>query len=320
MGITHIIRGVDHLTNAARQSQIYAGLGWQIPQFAHVPLIHGADGAKLSKRHGALGVEAYRAMGFLPEALRNYLVRLGWSHGDDEVIPTAQLISWFDIDAINKSAARFDFAKLEALNAHYIRQADDHDLFERAIAILPEIEGGDRIAKSLAAGASPQFKAAIPSLKERSKTLLDLIKGADYVFAERPLMLDEKSAKLIDAEARAMLAKLLPKLAAANGWTAAELEALVRSFAEENGLKLGKVAQPLRAVLTGQTVSPPVFDVMSVLGEADRRLCSTRMIMPTSVMAGYRAWPAACCAAAGNDTDDCLSGQRAAQNTSSKVL
>lgn len=269
MGITHVIRGVDHLTNAARQSQIFAGLGWQIPQFAHVPLIHGADGAKLSKRHGALGVEAYRAMGYLPEALRNYLVRLGWSHGDDEIIPTAQLISWFDIDAINKSAARFDFAKLEALNAHYIRQADDHVLFERTIAILPEIEGGDRIAKALAAGASPQFRAAIPSLKERSKTLLDLIKGADYVFAERPLTLDEKSAKLIDAEARAMLARLLPKLSAAKEWTAAELEVLVRTFAEESGLKLGKVAQPLRAVLTGQTVSPPVFDVMAVLGDAE---------------------------------------------------
>ncbi|MCB1504790.1 MAG: glutamate--tRNA ligase [Hyphomicrobiaceae bacterium] len=269
MGVTHVIRGVDHLTNTARQTQIYQGLGWSVPEFSHVPLIHGPDGAKLSKRHGALGVEAYRAMGYLPEALRNYLVRLGWSHGDDEIIPTAQLIEWFDVTGIGKSAARFDFAKLEALNAHYIRQSDDHELFERAIAILPEIEGGDEIAQALAGGASTQFRAAIPSLKERSKTLLDLIHGAGYIFARRPLVLDDKASKQIDADSRRMLAELLPRLHTVKSWDAQSIESEVRAFAEAAGLKLGKVAQPLRAALTGSTVSPPVFDVMTVLGDEE---------------------------------------------------
>lgn len=269
MGITHVIRGVDHLTNAARQTQIYLGLGWSMPEFSHVPLIHGPDGAKLSKRHGALGVEAYRSMGYLPEALRNYLVRLGWSHGDDEIIPTSQLIAWFDVDGIGKSPARFDFAKLEALNAHYIRQADDAELFDRAVHILPEIEGGDHIAKALARGASTQFRAAIPSLKARSKTLVELIHGANYVFAARPLALDEKAQKQLDQEARRMLAALHTRLKTTKVWDAAALEGEVRTFAEANGLKLGKVAQPLRAALTGSTVSPPVFDVMTVLGEEE---------------------------------------------------
>lgn len=269
MGITHVIRGVDHLTNAARQAQIYIGLGWSVPQFSHVPLIHGPDGAKLSKRHGALGVEAYRAMGYLPEALRNYLVRLGWSHGDDEIIPTSQLIEWFDVDGIGKSPARFDFAKLEALNAHYIRHADDLELFERAVHLLPEIKGGDRIAKALAEGAGARFRAAIPSLKERSKTLVDLLHGADYVFANRPLTLDDKAEMQLDTDARRMLADLLVRLKIAKSWDAAALEAQVREFAESSGLKLGKVAQPLRAALTGSTVSPPVFDVMAVLGEEE---------------------------------------------------
>ena len=269
MGVTHVIRGVDHLTNAARQTQIYAGMGWTVPVWAHVPLIHGADGAKLSKRHGAQGVEEYRSMGYLPVALRNYLVRLGWSHGDDEIISTEQLIEWFDIDAIGKSAARFDFAKLEALNGHYIRQASDDELFERATHILPEIEGGLALAQKLAAGAANQFRAAIPSLKERSKTLLDIIHGAGYVFAERPLAIDEKAAKQLDEASRQVLGKLAAHLAGSPEWTAAALEASVRDYAEANGLKLGKIAQPLRAALTGSTVSPPVFDVMAVLGEAE---------------------------------------------------
>ncbi len=269
MGVTHVIRGVDHLTNTARQTQIYNGLGWSVPEFSHVPLIHGSDGAKLSKRHGALGVEAYRAMGYLPEALRNYLVRLGWSHGDDEIIPTAKLIEWFDVDGIGKSAARFDFAKLEALNAHYIRQADDQELYERTIRLLPEIEGGDRIAKAISEGAGSKFRAAIPSLKERSKTLLDLLHGAQYVFAQRPLSLEDKAQKQLDPDTRRMLANLLARLNAVTTWNAEALEAEVRQFAEAGGLKLGKVAQPLRAALTGSTVSPPVFDVMAVLGQSE---------------------------------------------------
>lgn len=269
MGITHVIRGVDHLTNAARQSQIYTGLGWTVPEFAHVPLIHGADGAKLSKRHGALGLEAYRAMGYLPEALRNYLVRLGWSHGDDEIISTAQLIEWFDFDGMGKSPARFDIAKLEALNAHYIRHCDNHELFERAVHIMPEIDGGHDLAEALARGASGAFAAAIPSLKERSKTLLELISGAGYVFASRPLALDDKATKQMTDDNRQMLAELLQELKTAATWNAASLESDVRSFAETKGLKLGKVAQPLRAALTGSTVSPPVFDVLEVLGEEE---------------------------------------------------
>lgn len=266
MGVTHVIRGVDHLTNAARQSQIYAAMGWGLPQFAHVPLIHGADGAKLSKRHGALGVEAYRDMGYLPAALRNYLVRLGWSHGNDEIISTEQLISWFDLDGIGRSAARFDTAKLEDLNGHYIRSTPDEELVRRVEDVLPSMDNGAAIKTKLDSGARAQLIKAMPGLKERAKTLRELIDGSSYLFAERPLQLDEKAAKLLDPDAVAVLKSLAEKLAAVGTWTAAELEAAVRAFAEESQVKLGKVAQPLRASLTGRAVSPPVFDVMEVLG------------------------------------------------------
>jgi glutamyl-tRNA synthetase len=299
MGITHVVRGVDHLTNAARQTQIYNAMGWRVPVWAHVPLIHGADGAKLSKRHGAQGVEDYRSMGYLPVALRNYLVRLGWSHGDDEIMSTDQLVAWFDIDDINKSASRFDFKKLDDLNAHYIRQTDDAELVRRirqmmphldftalaalpvdpkaparsdvalareVAAVLPAITSGSELAAAFAAKGWDRFEAAIPSLKERSKTLADLISGALYLVAQRPLALDEKAAKLIDAEAKTLLVGLLPHLEAEASWTAGALETAVRTHAEATGAKLGKVAQPLRAALTGRAVSPPVFDVMAVLG------------------------------------------------------
>ncbi|MGE5267851.1 MAG: glutamate--tRNA ligase [Deltaproteobacteria bacterium] len=299
MGITHVVRGVDHLTNAARQTQIYNAMGWRVPVWAHVPLIHGADGAKLSKRHGAQGVEEYRSMGYLPAALRNYLARLGWSHGDDEIMSTDQLIAWFDIDDINKSAARFDFKKLDDLNAHYIRQSDDGELVRRVRqmlphldfaalralpadpkaparsdialareigALLPAVETGDGLAALFEAKGWDRFQAAIPSLKERARTLAELLAGALYLVAERPLGLDEKAAKLIDAEARTLIRDLLPRLAESPSWTAGDLEAVVRTFAEATGAKLGKVAQPLRAALTGRAVSPPVFDVMAVLG------------------------------------------------------
>ncbi len=269
MGVTHVIRGVDHLTNAARQTQIYEAMGWAVPEWAHVPLIHGSDGAKLSKRHGALGVEAYRAMGYLPAALRNYLVRLGWSHGDDEIIPTAQLIEWFDLGGIGKSAARFDFAKLEALNGHYIRNSSDDDLFDRLSHLLPFLPHGEEIAEAMAAGAAPKLRALMPALKERAKTLLDLLDQSAFLWADRPLKLDDKAAKLIDADARAALRALLAELAGTPDWSAASLEAKVRVFAEEKALKLGKIAQPLRAALTGSAVSPPVFDVMAVLGEEE---------------------------------------------------
>lgn len=268
MGVTHVIRGADHLTNAARQAQIYAGMGWSLPVFAHVPLIHGPDGAKLSKRHGALGVEAYRAMGYLPQALRNHLARLGWSHGDDEIFSTEQMIAWFDIDAIGRSPARLDFKKLADLNGHYIRQASTDDLMAGLRAALPDMEGKREIAAKL--GLRPeawdQLAKAIPSLRERAKTLAELIDGAAYLFAERPLALDEKAAKLLDTKGRQTIADLLPRLESTDPWTAAATEAAARAFAEAKELKLGAVAQPLRAALTGKSVSPPVFDVMDVLG------------------------------------------------------
>jgi glutamyl-tRNA synthetase len=269
MGITHVIRGVDHLTNAARQVQIFKAMGWDLPVFAHVPLIHGPDGAKLSKRHGAPGVEAYRAMGYLPAALRNYLVRLGWSHGNDEIFSTEQAIAWFDIADINKSPGRLDFAKLADVNSHYIRQASDAELIERIKAILPELDKGTEIAAGLERVGWDRLAAALPTLKERAKTLVDLVQGAAYLTVQRPIALDDKAGKLFDAEARATLAKLLPQLEAAPDWTVPALEGSVRAFAEAAGQKLGKVAQPLRAALTGRSVSPPVFDVMVVLGREE---------------------------------------------------
>ena len=266
MGITHVIRGVDHLTNAARQSQIYSAMDWAAPIFAHVPLIHGPDGAKLSKRHGALGVEAYKEMGYLPAALRNYLVRLGWSHGNDEIMSTSQMVDWFDLSGIGRSAARFDFAKLEDLNGHYIRAAPDLELMQRLEDLLPFVANGAEILSRLDANTRAKLLAAMPSLKERAKTLRELLDGAGYLFAERPIALDDKAEKLLDPEARKTLGVLLPKLEAAAHWQAPQLEEIVRAYAEAGGAKLGKVAQPLRAALTGKAVSPPVFDVMAVLG------------------------------------------------------
>jgi glutamyl-tRNA synthetase len=269
MGVTHVIRGVDHLTNAARQVQLYRAMGWDVPVFAHVPLIHGPDGAKLSKRHGALGIEAYRAMGFLPAGLRNYLVRLGWSHGDAEIFSTEQAIAWFDIDDINKSPGRLDFAKLADVNAHYIRQASEEELIRRLKDVLPDLENGAQIAARIKQVGWDKLAKALPTLKGRAKTLKELVDGAGYVFAARPLQMDSKAAKFLDAEARARLAVLLNELAEASNWETATLEAMVRAHAERSGQKLGAIAQPLRAALTGSTVSPPVFDVMCVLGREE---------------------------------------------------
>jgi glutamyl-tRNA synthetase len=269
MGVSHVIRGVDHLTNAARQAQIYKAMRWDVPVFAHVPLIHGPDGAKLSKRHGALGIEAYRAMGYLPAGLRNYLARLGWSHGDDEIFSTAQAIQWFDIDDINKSPGRLDFAKLSDVNSHYIRQASDEELIRHLQDLLPHLDNGAEIGARIERTGWDRVAAALPTLKPRAKTLLDLIDGAAYLTAQRPLTLDDKAAKALGAEARATLAKLLPQLQVTPDWNGPALEASVRQFAETTGQKLGNVAQPLRAALTGRTVSPPVFDVMAVLGREE---------------------------------------------------
>jgi glutamyl-tRNA synthetase len=266
MGITHIIRGVDHLTNAARQMQIYTAMGWEAPVFAHVPLIHGPDGAKLSKRHGALGVEAYKEMGYLPAALRNYLVRLGWSHGDDEIMSTSQMVDWFDLDSIGRSPARFDVAKLEDLNGHYIRSTSDDELLKRLEELLPFLDNGADILKRLDANMRAKLLIAMPGLKERAKTLRELWEGASFLFLDRPIALDEKAKVVLDPAACQMLATLLPKLEGTAEWQARSLEETVRGFAEATGAKLGKVAQPLRAALTGKAVSPPVFDVMAVLG------------------------------------------------------
>jgi glutamyl-tRNA synthetase len=269
MGVTHVIRGDDHFTNAARQKQIYDALGWDVPVMAHIPLIHGPDGAKLSKRHGALGIEAYRAMGFLPAGLRNYLARLGWSHGDDEIFSTAQMIEWFDIDDINKSPGRLDFAKLADVNSHYIRQAGTDELLQRIREFLPEAEGGPELLARIDSIGWDKLAAALPSLKERAKTLKELVDGAGYLLARRPLALDDKAAQLLDADARAILARLLQQFERVGDWQVPALEAIVRDFADKSGQKLGKVAQPLRAALTGKSVSPPVFDVMAVLGREE---------------------------------------------------
>ena len=269
MDITHVIRGDDHLTNAARQSQIYKALGWETPVFAHVPLIHGPDGAKLSKRHGALGVDAYRAMGYLPAALRNYLVRLGWSHGDAEIMSTEEMIEWFDLDAIGRSAARFDFVKLETLNGHYLRETPDAEIVRRLKALVPELPDGAALNARIGAEGWKKIERAMTGLKERAKTLVELLDNAAFLFAKRPLAPDEQAAKLLDAQGREMLAELLPRLEAVEPWTMKELEASVRSFADETGRKLGKVAQPLRAALTGKSTSPGIFDVLEVLGREE---------------------------------------------------
>ena len=266
MDITHVIRGDDHLTNAARQTQIFKALGWQTPIYAHVPLIHGPDGAKLSKRHGALGVEAYRAMGYLPAALRNYLVRLGWSHGDAEIMSTDEMIQWFDLDAIGRSAARFDFAKLENLNGHYLRVTPDIEIVQRLKALVPELPDGVALGERIDADGWQKLERAMPGLKERAKTLVELLDSASFLFAKRPLTMDEQAAKLLDAAGREMLAALLPRLEDVSPWTLEALEASVRSFADETGGKLGKVAQPLRAALTGRSTSPGIFEVLGVLG------------------------------------------------------
>ncbi|HLI20689.1 MAG TPA: glutamate--tRNA ligase [Stellaceae bacterium] len=262
MAISHVIRGDDHFNNAFRQTQIYRALGWDVPVFAHVPLIHGPDGAKLSKRHGALGVDAYRDMGYLPEALRNYLLRLGWSHGDDEIISTREAIAWFDLDAIGRAPARFDFAKLGNLNAHYIKATSDARL---VASIAPLIEKS--LAVGLDAAARARLEAAMPGLKTRAKTLVELAQVAHFYVAPRPIPVDDK-ARAVLAPATRLLGELRSKLESAS-WDATALEAAVREFADTHGMRLGQAAQPLRAALTGSTASPPIFEVMAVLGRSE---------------------------------------------------
>ncbi|MEM9048208.1 MAG: glutamate--tRNA ligase [Pseudomonadota bacterium] len=260
MGVTHVIRGDDHLTNAARQALIYAAAGWSSPVFAHIPLIQGQDGAKLSKRHGALGIEAYRDMGFPPEAMRNYLARLGWSHGDDEFFSTEQAIGWFTLDAIGRAPARFDLKKLEHLSGQHIRLMATDRLLELLIDFIAAQHG-----KRPDAARSGLLKAALPTMRDRSKTLIELAEMAHFILDTRPFQPDEKAAKQLGKEAVAMLGRLTERVQHAS-WTRGALEAETKAFAEAEELKLGKIAQPLRAALTGRTVSPPIFDVMAILG------------------------------------------------------
>src|SRR6516164_9330154 len=269
MKVTHIIRGDDHLTNAARQSQIYNALGWTVPVMAHIPLIHGPDGSKLSKRHGALGIDAYRAMGYLPAAMRNYLVRLGWSHGDQEIFSTEEMIAAFDLPQVGRSQARFDFAKLESINGHYMRETPDRDLLVQIDRVLPHIAGGAELAAKLNAELRAKLLAAMPGLKERAKTLVELLDSARFLTSGRPLVLDEKAAALLTAEARAVLGEIATELEVVEPWTAEQAEQALRTFAERKGAKLGSVAQPLRAALTGRTTSPGIFDVLAVLGKSE---------------------------------------------------
>jgi glutamyl-tRNA synthetase len=264
MEITHVIRGDDHLTNAFRQNQLYRALDFEAPQFAHIPLIHGPDGAKLSKRHGALGVEAYRDMGYLPEALRNYLLRLGWGHGDAEVISTAQAIEWFDLNGVGKSAARFDFVKLESLNGHYMREAPSDRLAEE---VVPRLE--KQLGRRLDAEAKRRVAAGMDGLKARAKNLVELTENTVFYVVERPLEMNDKAAKILGTEARVRLAGLHRDLSALSAWTEADIEAAVRAFAEAAGCKLGDAAQPLRAALSGSNTSPGIFEVMAVLGREE---------------------------------------------------
>ena len=261
MGVTHVIRGDDHLNNAARQLQIIQAMGWPEPVYGHLPLIHGPDGAKLSKRHGALAVEAYRDMGYLPETMRNYLLRLGWSHGNEEIIPTAQAIAWFDLENIGKSPARLDFKKLDNLNAHYIRAMDDAALADEIAAMLAR----ETPPRMLSDAARNRLVAAMPSLKERAKTLVELKTSSEFLFSDGPRELDEAAQKVMTAEARSTNREFLAAVAG-TPWTAGALEEKARALADAKGLKLGQIAQPLRAALTGRTTSPPIFAMLEVLG------------------------------------------------------
>lgn len=264
MGVTHIIRGDDHLTNAARQIVIYNALDWDVPEMAHIPLIHGPDGAKLSKRHGALGVDAYRKMGYLPDAMRNYLARLGWAHGDDEIFSTEQLVEWFTLEALNKGASRFDFVKLANLNGNYIREADPAALYDIMIATAEEVDRNDDL-KGLVANKQTVIDA-LPELQPRAKTVLELIDLAQFIYATVPLPLDEKAANQLNEDNRSMVGEVTELLRGLNLWEVEAIKDAVRAFAETKDMKLGKVAQPLRAALTGRTVSPGIFEVMVLIG------------------------------------------------------
>ena len=262
MNITHVIRGDDHMTNTFRQVQIYKAMGWKVPEFAHLPMILGPDGAKLSKRHGSPAVADYRDRGYLPEAICNYLLRLCWSHGDDEMISTEQAIQWFDLDGVGKSPARFDFAKLGNVNAHYIKLSDD-----RRIAELAEPMIAKTLGRPLTLADMDLLTRAMPDLKPRAQTIVEIAEQAVFYFHAGPLKMDDKAAKLLTTEAKQYLGELAGRMQALSEFTGHAIEELFRQYAEEKSLKLGAVAQPLRAALTGSTVSPPIFGVAALLGK-----------------------------------------------------
>lgn len=263
MGVTHVIRGDDHLNNAFRQYQIYKAMDWPLPEFAHIPLIHGPDGKKLSKRHGALGVDAYAEMGFLAEAMRNYLLRLGWSHGDDEIISTTQAIEWFNLENVGRGPARFDFDKLDSLNAHYLRESNSAD-------ILPLIK--NELEKTLGTTLSDDEQAkilqAMPAIVERAKRLPDVVEGASLFCNIRPLTVTEKAANALNGQA-GMLGDVANELAAIGNWTADVIKAAIMSFAQARDLKLGKVMQPIRAAVTGGAPSGDLVDLLEILGQEE---------------------------------------------------
>jgi glutamyl-tRNA synthetase len=266
MGVTHIIRGDDHLNNAARQAQLYDAMGWDLPVFAHVPLIHGPDGAKLSKRHGALGVDGYREMGLLPEALRNYLLRLGWAHGDDEIISTQQAIEWFDFKGLNKAPARLDFKRMESLNAHYIRQSDDKSLTDHVVRLLslanPEID--------LSSDLTDRIHGMMGELKARAKTLHDLATGVQFLLVQRPIEIEPKIGKALEKEgARELLAQLAGEFEKLEDWNTEDLDHILHAIADKNDVGFGKIAQPLRAALTGTSNAPGIRDVLVALGKKE---------------------------------------------------
>ena len=269
MAVTHVIRGDDHLNNAFRQLQIIRAMGWPEPVYAHIPLIHGPDGAKLSKRHGALGVDAYRDMGFLPAALRNYLLRLGWGHGDDEIISTEQAIEWFDLAGVGRSASRFDLAKLTNLNAHYLRETPDTELLP---LVQPRIE--DKLGGKVDPVGLERITRGMNGVKQRSRTLLEVADNlVFYARAGAPTIADDKARAILTVDAKALLGKLATALEAeAANWGEAQIEDAVRRFAESQGAKLGQVAQPLRVALSGSTVSPGIFEVVAILGPAETKV------------------------------------------------
>lgn len=259
MGVTHVIRGDDHLTNALRQKVLYEALGWEVPVYAHIPLIHGPDGAKLSKRHGALGVEAYRDMGYLPEAMRNYLLRLGWSHGDDEIIDTEQAIGWFDLEHIGKSPARFDFDKLNNLNGHYIREADDDYLLN---LITPDLGEFGQVERD-------RVLRGMTGLKMRAKTLKELAEAAAFYVQKAPVKLNDKAKKALEGEGRTVLGLVLNELDQVGNWKHDNLEMAMRNLSEKANIGLGRVMAPVRAAITGSHVSPSMFEVMEILGKEE---------------------------------------------------